>query len=217
MFERKPLRTDVGAEILGRIIDGRLPSGTRINESRLSQELGISRTPLREAMLCLSTDGVLSADMGRGFQVPHLAGREISDLAQTLAVDLAAAVRLGVTGDMKSQLELTNTLGRARMQADRAAALCEQIYLLLRDLCRDCPNGVLRSQCQRLIRRILRYVHEAHARGWSPAPLLDHLEGCLDQLHQDDRLGAADSFGRAMRELGAELAARFPAEVVEQA
>lgn len=48
-IERRPLRADVGAEILGRIIDGRLRSGTRVNESHLARDLGISRTRSEEA------------------------------------------------------------------------------------------------------------------------------------------------------------------------
>ena len=217
MFERKPLRTDVGAEILGRIIDGRLPSGTRINESHLAEELGISRTPLREAMLCLTTDGALDSDMGRGFQVPHLEGREITDLLNTLAVIMPTSLSSGNDGDLKTQLEARNLIGRARMQFDQPAVLCEKLYLLLRSFCQDCPNLVLRDQCKRLIRRSLRYLYEAHARGWNPEPLLNNLETSLHRLQQGERLDAADTLGRTLRELGAELAQRFPAAVSGQA
>ncbi len=216
MFERKPLRTDVSAEILGRIIDGRLPSGTRINESHLADELGISRTPLREAMLCLTTEGILASDMGRGFRVPHLAGREINDLLATLAVTLPAAVRLGPIqpgDDLKAHLEAGNLIGRARMQAADPGALCEHLYRLLNNLCQECPNEAMKTQCKALVRLSLRYLFEAHARGWSAEPLLSSLEASLDRLRQGDRLGAGDILGRALRELGSELAQRFPAEV----
>ena len=215
MFERKPLRADVGAEILGRIIDGRLPSGTRINESHLSQELGISRTPLREAMLCLNTEGALSSDMGRGFMVPHFAGREIADLLKTLAVNLPAAVRKGGEIDLKDHMEAGNLLGRARMHAEDAGVLCEQYYLLLRIFCRETPNTVLRSAGTRLVRLSLRYLFEAHGRGWDPQSLLKALEHGLQELQRGDRLAAADTFGRALRDLAADLAARFPADVPE--
>ena len=217
MFERKPLRTDVGAEILGRIIDGRLPSGTRINESHLAEELGISRTPLREAMLCLTTEGTLVSDMGRGFQVPHLEGREVKDLLSTLAVILPAALPGANEIDLKIHLEARNLIGRARMQFDQPAVLCEKLYLLLRSFCQDCPNLVLRDQCKILIRRSLRYLHEAHTRGWNPEPLLNSLETSLHLLQQGDRLDAADTLGRTLRELGSDLAQRFPAAVSGQA
>ncbi len=51
MFQRKPLREDVQKEILNRIVDGRLAAGSRINETHLAADMGLSRTPLREAMI----------------------------------------------------------------------------------------------------------------------------------------------------------------------
>ena len=57
MFERKPLRQQVQKEILARLADDRLAAETRINESHLAADLGISRTPLREAMLGLEATG----------------------------------------------------------------------------------------------------------------------------------------------------------------
>jgi len=41
------------------IVDGRLPAGTRINEVHLSRALGVSRTPLREALARLAQEGAL--------------------------------------------------------------------------------------------------------------------------------------------------------------
>jgi len=217
MFERKPLRADVGAEILGRVIDGRLPSGSRINESQLAQELGISRTPLREAMLCLTTEGALASDMGRGFRVPHLAGREVADLMQTLAVLLPAAVQQGRQPELHEFVEAGNALGRARMGLGEPGTVCEQIYLLLRHLLQDCHNGVLRREGQRLLRLGLRYLFEAHGRGWDAAPTLTMLDATLAALRRGDRVAAADLLGRALRDLGDDLAARFPAEVAGHA
>jgi DNA-binding GntR family transcriptional regulator len=220
MFERKPLRTDVGTEILGRVIDGRLPSGTRINESHLALELGISRTPLREAMLCLTTEGVLVSDMGRGFRVPPLAGREIGDLLDALAVTLPASVRQGPDNpgnDLKAHIEAGNLIGRARMHADDPGALCEHLYGFLSGLCRQCSNEVMQGQCRWLLRKSLRYLFEAQTRGWTAATLLDDLDASLGRLRQGDRPGAAEVLARILRELGSDLAQRFPAEVGGQA
>ncbi len=217
MFERKPLRADVGAEILGRVIDGRLPSGARINESQLAQELGISRTPLREAMLCLTTEGALASDMGRGFRVPHLAGQEARDLMQTLAVLLPAAIHLGPRQDLQDHVEAGNALGRARLGLQDAGTVCEQLYLLLRRLIEACTNTVLRRESQRLLRLTLRYLFEAHGRGWDPVGTLDLLDAALAALRRGDRTGAADVLARALRGLADDLASRFPAEAAGRA
>ncbi|HOX27129.1 MAG TPA: GntR family transcriptional regulator [Candidatus Krumholzibacteria bacterium] len=217
MFERKPLRADVGAEILGRIIDGRLKSGTRINESHLAVELGISRTPLREAMLCLTTEGALASDMGRGFRVPRLEGREVADVLQALSELLPAAIRHGRQLELRDHVEAGNLLGRARLNQGDPSVFCEQVYLLLRLLAHDCPNDVLRRECTRLVRLSLRYLFEAQSRGWEPAALLGNLERGLDELRRGDRTAAAVSLGRTFRELGDELPSRFPAAVADHA
>ena len=49
------------------IFDGRLPAGERINEVRLAQELGVSRTPLREALNRLATEGSLTSTARFGY------------------------------------------------------------------------------------------------------------------------------------------------------
>ncbi|MEZ4388137.1 MAG: GntR family transcriptional regulator [Candidatus Krumholzibacteriia bacterium] len=217
MFERKPLRTDVAAEIQGRIIDGRLAAGTRINESQLSAAMGISRTPLREAMLCLTTEGALASDMGRGFRVPRLDGRELSDLLETLAVVYEAAVRRADDGGLKDVFEARNILGRARLQTAEPAALCEQLYLLLRHLIRGCHNDILRREGLRLVRLVLRYINVGIARGFSPEGFLAHMDAGLADLEQGGRPAAAVRFAHALADLGSDLAPRFPTEATERA
>ncbi|MBD3221876.1 GntR family transcriptional regulator [bacterium] len=213
MFERKPLRNDVAAEILGRIIDGRLPAGSRINESTLATELGISRTPLREAMLCLTSDGALAADMGRGFRVPHLSGREVSELLEAVAVTAGAAMRGSAEPDLKSRLEAGNILSRARIQLDAPASFCEQFYLLIRYLTGTSPNRILRQESLRLCRLTLRYLFEGLTRGLDARSLLEGLDTALGQFEQGRPDAAADAMDRTLRDLARELAARFPAEV----
>ena len=49
----------------------------RINESELSKKLGISRTPLREALNRLVAEGLLTAREGKGFFCRSLCGMEV--------------------------------------------------------------------------------------------------------------------------------------------
>lgn len=217
MFVRQPLRTDVAAEVQGRIIDGRLPAGTRINESHLSAELGISRTPLREAMLCLMAEGALTSDMGRGFRVPPLDGRELSDLLELLSLVYEAAVRRSTDDDLKSFYEARNHLGRARAQVADPAAFCEHTYLLLRSLIAGCHHDLMRRECLRLVRLSLRYLDIGITRGFSPLGFLAAMEAGLTDLGRDDRPAAAVRFAHALADLGHDLAPRFAAEAKGQA
>ena len=56
---RDNISDSVAAELRHRIVDGQLPAGERINEVHLARQLGVSRTPLREAL------SRLAAEIGR--------------------------------------------------------------------------------------------------------------------------------------------------------
>ena len=68
------------------IIDGRLVPGERLKEEELAHELGISRTPVREALLVLQAEGLVDAAPNRGAAVrAHDAG-DLDDLYQLRAL-----------------------------------------------------------------------------------------------------------------------------------
>ena len=87
------LRQDVVPALLKRIVEGRLKPGAKIIESRLAADLGVSRTPLREALLHLEQEGLVRSDMRRGFSVEPLSPREIREAYPLLAALECFAVR----------------------------------------------------------------------------------------------------------------------------
>jgi DNA-binding GntR family transcriptional regulator len=68
------------------IIDGRLPPGQRLKEEELARELGISRTPVREALLILQTEGLVDAAPNRGAVVRSHDAGDLEDLYQLRAL-----------------------------------------------------------------------------------------------------------------------------------
>src|SRR5437879_9625548 len=69
--ERKPivrhnLHDAIVTRVRDMIIEGTLAPGTRVHEGHLGQELGVSRTPLREALKYLASEGLLELAPGRG-------------------------------------------------------------------------------------------------------------------------------------------------------
>ena len=56
--------------------------GTFLNEVELAQEIGVSRTPVREALLLLVADGLVEMVPKRGAYVPPLSGRQIRELME---------------------------------------------------------------------------------------------------------------------------------------
>jgi DNA-binding GntR family transcriptional regulator len=68
------------------IIDGRLPPGRRLKEEELARELGISRTPVREALLMLNAEGLVDAAPNRGAAVRSHSAEDLDDLYQLRAL-----------------------------------------------------------------------------------------------------------------------------------
>jgi DNA-binding GntR family transcriptional regulator len=68
------------------IIDGRLPPGRRLKEEVLARELGISRTPVREALLMLQAEGLVDAAPNRGAAVRAHSVEDLDDLYQLRAL-----------------------------------------------------------------------------------------------------------------------------------
>jgi DNA-binding GntR family transcriptional regulator len=68
------------------IVDGRLPPGRRLKEEELARELGISRTPVREALLMLNAEGLVDAAPNRGAAVRSHSAEDLDDLYQLRAL-----------------------------------------------------------------------------------------------------------------------------------
>ena len=77
-----------------RAINWRFPPGERINEVALARELGVSRTPVREALNRLASDGFVRFVPNRGFLARDLTPELVRDLYELRAAIEVAAVRL---------------------------------------------------------------------------------------------------------------------------
>jgi DNA-binding GntR family transcriptional regulator len=75
------------------IIEGRLEPGRRLKEEELARELGISRTPVREALLMLQAEGLVDAAPNRGATVRSHSAEDLDDLYKLRAVIEGYATR----------------------------------------------------------------------------------------------------------------------------
>jgi len=89
----EPLREAVYARIVGLIVSAEYRPGSVITEAALSRAMGVSRTPVREALLRLEAEGVLESTLARGFTLRPLNGPEASELYPILAALEALAVK----------------------------------------------------------------------------------------------------------------------------
>lgn len=78
-IERTPLRDQIYHYIREKIISGSFSPGEKIKDTDFVEDLGISRTPMREVLLRLVSEGLLINHIGRGFEVTPLDKNEIEE------------------------------------------------------------------------------------------------------------------------------------------
>lgn len=84
---------DVYRRLWQRIVEGEHQQGERLIENDLAQELGVSRTPVRQALFQLQQAGLVRADKNRGFHVVIFSADDIRDLYELRAVLEVATLR----------------------------------------------------------------------------------------------------------------------------
>ena len=99
------------------IIDGRLEPGERLKEEELARQLGISRTPIREALLMLQVEGLITAEPNRGATVRAHSAEDLEDLYMLRALLEGHATRRAAGRIAEPDLE------RLRESCDRFDAL----------------------------------------------------------------------------------------------
>jgi len=87
------------------IVDGRLEPGQRLKEEELARALGISRTPIREALLMLQAEGLVDAVPNRGAMVRVHTPEDLDDLYQLRALLEGYAARRAALRISDEQVE----------------------------------------------------------------------------------------------------------------
>lgn len=83
--DRRTLPSAAADRLRELIIEGELPAGTRLNERALCERLGVSRTPLREALRSLSAEGLVQIQPNRGAQVVALSEEDIRESFEVMS------------------------------------------------------------------------------------------------------------------------------------
>ncbi len=76
---RQNLADDVAAHLRDAILSGRLQSGARVDQDAIAEELGVSRLPVREALIALDQEGLIHTIPRRGAYVQVFQPEDIED------------------------------------------------------------------------------------------------------------------------------------------
>lgn len=103
--ERKPLGHYVFENLKHAIVRGDFSPGNRLVESRIAEAMGISRTPVREAIHKLEREGLIKKLPQGGFYVLNLSREEVEETFGIRSVLESYAARLAATKHKKEELE----------------------------------------------------------------------------------------------------------------
>jgi DNA-binding GntR family transcriptional regulator len=151
------LRTEVAESLRRDIVGARIAPGTRINESQLSVELGVSRTPLREALLSLESEGLIASEPARGFFVTPLSAREVRELypiGRELAILALRTLHSVPAATLDRAAAINERFSAARSRPERAKHLDDDFHTTLTAAC---PNRKLLEMLAGVNRSMARY------------------------------------------------------------
>ncbi len=131
MERAQPLGERVYAALRQLLRAGRIPPGQPLQEAALAEQLGVSRTPVREALRHLESDGLVVPD-GRGYTVPALSERDVEEIyALRFLIEPEALRQVAEGGGGRARLAPLRTALAAMTAAhaaDDGAAFMEANY-----------------------------------------------------------------------------------------
>nr|WP_315227119.1 GntR family transcriptional regulator [uncultured Limnohabitans sp.] len=113
----RALYEEVAELLRERIFSGELAPGSWIDEMRLAEEYGISRTPMREALKVLAAEGLVTMKVRRGAYVTEVNDKDQRDVYHLLSLLEADAAGVVATQATPEQLQELQTLHLALAQA----------------------------------------------------------------------------------------------------
>jgi DNA-binding GntR family transcriptional regulator len=194
-LERKRLHDTVVDNLRNFIVEGVLKAGMKLNERELCETLGISRTPLREALKVLAAEGLIDISPNRGATVSSLSVTEIRDTFELLSGLEAFAGELACERITPVELAEIKALHYA-MLACRAQEDLPSYYSLNRQIHdrinQAARNSALRQTYLSVNRRLqaLRFRSNFQKSKWDSA-IEDHQEMLVALEARDGRRLAA--------------------------
>ncbi len=152
----RALYEEVAELLRQRIFNRELTPGSWIDELKLAEEYGISRTPLREALKVLATEGLVTMKVRRGAYVTEVSERDLTDVYHLLALlesDAAGVVATQATDAQLKELQaLHNELEKSTRDRERFFEINEKFHMRLLEI----ANNRWRDQMVADLRKVMK-------------------------------------------------------------
>ncbi|HSV84115.1 MAG TPA: GntR family transcriptional regulator [Ramlibacter sp.] len=152
----RALYQEVAELLRQRIFRRELEPGSWIDEMKIAEEFGISRTPLREALKVLAAEGLVTMKVRRGAYVTEVSENDLAEVYHLLSLlesDAAAAVARGATAAQLQELQALHAeLEAAVADRDRFFVLNERFHMRLLEV----AGNRWRSQMVADLRKVMK-------------------------------------------------------------
>src|ERR1700693_1993526 len=176
------------------ILEGKLDENARLTEEFLSNRLGISKSPIREALNRLEAEGLIRIEARRGAYLPTFSMKEIDELYDLReALEVHATRTAKVTPALLAELKQSIRLLRKHLESNDKADYIEEDVRFHTALVNAAGNELLSKEFENIQNRIWLCRRNTYDLSSSSAP--DHHEAIVGGL-QGNRAVAQ----RAMRE-----------------
>ena len=181
----RALYEEVAELLRQRIFARELEAGSWIDELRIAEALGISRTPLREALKVLAAEGLVTMKVRRGAYVTEVSEKDLRDVYHLLSLLESDAARVVATCATEAQMaqiqESQNALTAAVNDRDRFFEINENFHMLLLAI----ADNRWRDQMVADLRKVMKLNrhHSLFKEGRLEQSLAEH-QGIVDALAQ---------------------------------
>ena len=152
----RALYEEVAEQLRQRIFRRELEPGSWIDELKIAEEFGISRTPLREALKVLAAEGLVTMKVRRGAYVTEMSEKDLRDVYHLLSLlesDAAGVVAERATPEQQQTLKALHAeLEAAVADREKFFAINERFHMLLLEI----ADNRWRSQMVADLRKVMK-------------------------------------------------------------
>ncbi len=194
--ERPPAAEIIRATLEKEIFLGELPPGHRLDEQKLANRFGVSRTPLREALHYLANAGLVTMSLRRGATVASLTVPQVIEMLEVLAQIEALAAKLAASNMTDKELKELALIDQrcAKLVTKQEIAKYYQLSKEFHEkIYKASGNQFLADSCRALRNRVLRYLrYQLHSPGRAEASITEQ-RLIVSAILKRDGDGASDA------------------------
>ena len=201
-IRRTALHDTLVSHLRDMIIEGRLEPGTRLHEGQLGEQLGVSRTPLREAIKFLASEGLVELVPSRGAVVKRFTPKDVKDMLTLLETMEELAGRLACQNASDADIAKVRALHDAMIDRYKAGdrlhyyKLNQAIHSEIVLIADNAPLSDIHGMLQTRLKRI-RFVGHEGPEKWAAA-VAEH-EEMIVALEARDAAKLSEVLGRHLR------------------